>query len=471
MSVRSPLALVAGLLLLSAPALASEGAMELRDGDTVRGQLQRCGDVHLLEAQLARGDRLRFSIDSVRIGSEPIHVRVVDPNGRDAGNRARVRVAGTTVQVGPFRANVSGVWRLAVSTSGLHDLSYEADATIQRRKRRSVGIGKRGKSVDVPGGALLRLKARGDASVAITTPEGERLELHPGDAQHTALFGEGLSAPIAGRYLFEPLPGTRRLKLRVQYDRNRSGRTFEFPSLIEDRPTEATWVDGTGWVLTDRNDGAPNELPKAGAPHAWTAPLPVVPSTSPLAVIQDATDPLTPSGPRPGIGLPIAGVPDIVRVLEEGVRVDGETGPEYVLVDEAPGTGPVERRVRFLIEGRQVAAPLAMGGRMCIDWSSTGDRPYHRGDWRLTLDEERGLTVLDGGETWIDSRHRTLSSSAQGFSLRGDAAWPSGTLTWGIVDPAGPDVRRVESYEGDDHVNVRITEDGVQTGSGVVDLR
>lgn len=472
MSLRPAAALLVLSAVVAAPSLGSEGALELRDGDVVGGSLQRCGDVHLLEVQLGRRDVLRFTVDSPRPGSEPIHVRVTDPEGYDRGERARVRVSGGSVKVGPFRADVSGVWRVALSTSGEHDLLYEGHARIKRKRRQSVRVGRRGRTVEVAGGARLRLKAkRGVAGgVAITPPSGRRLELHPGDPQLDALLGDGLSAPRAGVYRIERLPGTKSIQLRVEHERSRRERHVRFPDLSEDRPEEALWVDGAGWVLTDREDAAPDGLPQADGPHAWTAPLPSAPTRAPVESAPRVDDVTAPAGPDAGVGLPVAGIPDLAYVLENGELVETDSGPEYRLTDEVPGIGPVERRVRFLVEGRPVRAPLELDGRLCIKWVSTSDEPFHRGDWALTLDSERELSVLDGSESWRDALHRTVTTTADGFSLRGAAAWPTGTLSWTLTDPRGTDLRRVETYPGTDHAQVEIQRDGTPSGSGSIRL-
>jgi hypothetical protein len=444
---------------------AAEGSIPVRPGDVVRGTLARCGDRHVFETELARGETLRVRVTLPDPTAPPtLGVETVD--GTDLTFAAHVVGGEGVVTMGPFRAPESGVYRVTLTSSAANSIGYVWTSTIKRVTRRDVRLPADGRaaSVLVEAGARFTLRTRRGATprVTIAFPGEAPRELAADDPLLAALAGAGLSAPTSGSYTFA-VASTRGARIAVAAPTYAARQTIDFPALPGDDAV-TTWYPASGWVATP-GASAPSGHDPNPAPVVEEAPVPVELSTpltqvvaapAPTPATDDATTWL---GPAAGVGMPLAGAPSLAEVFASGGAPTAANGYAYQVTAPRPGFGDVAYRVRFTVDGRPSAAPLSLTGRVTMSWSVTSAAAYHDGSWTLTFDAVRGVQVLDGSETLTDGAGRTTSVAARGFALS-DAAtnWPSGALTWRHDDPrAGTSVARSETYDGTSTVGVVAT--------------
>jgi hypothetical protein len=470
-----------GLLLLSGAASADQGALPIRPGDTVRGTLRRCGERHALEVQLLRREVLRMRV--VPEGQASVQVRVFDPEGYDVSGRARVRLSGSTLVLGPFRVVKSGSHTVEIATFSAHGTRYEATSGIRRKRGRSVLVGgsRRTRAVAVAAGSRVRLDVRrGDPSVSLTLPGAAREELRPGDARLAALLGGGLAAPTSGIYRIALDDRRSRVRVRVTPP-VATAAELEFPRLPEGAPGTGSWYWSQRWVPSTRLEtpdptghGAPpehatdrHEAPDAHDGTPWSAdalrgaadPAEPAPPASEAAwrLPTGLSDEQSWDGAFSRVGMPLAGFPPVEDALRNGEPVAAAGGPMYVCTAARAPFGEVTYRVQFLVDGIPSVAPMALQGRVAVRWTVTSPQPFHQGTWTLTTDPTHALVALEGQETCTDASLRTVRSAATGFTLSDRRAWPSGELSLSYVDAYGAGgAARTETFDGTEAVRVEV---------------
>lgn len=496
MSRRHLLAAAATLVALPAltalPALAAEGVISVQGNDTITGRIAECFDTHAFEIELARGDVLRLRIQPTSIGS--ITARIVAPHGFEVNHAARLRTRGNTVLIGPFRVRQSGVYHVGFSTGGEHGVEYEAQTRVRHRGRKVLRLSNRkpGRSFVLPAGTTLQVQARRGLPVIAMTQPGEfsAETIGSDDPRMAALLTGGLAIPRAGLYHFErrvldaDVDATK-VRMVLTPPESPEPREIRFPDLPDDRPHSVSWY-GDAWVVppverTEATRDGTQAAPPAYEPPAteagaspWMRSLTGFPAIGPVATHDAAAQPGVWAGPAACVGLPLAGVPSLAEVLAEGALDETASMPVYVFTREVPGADPVTFRVRFEVDGVAVPAPLSMNGLMTMIWSTrsvAGAATDHRGSWSLSLDPVRELQVLDGSDSWVDARHRTVATRADGFTLPTNGNWPSGALAWGTADPRNPNVARSERYDGTNAVNTSVGVDGQAGEAFAVDMR
>lgn len=445
---------------------AGEGVLPVPAGDGVRGTLARCGDRHVAEVELLRGETLRVRVAATGLDTEAVQLRVVDPTGWNVSPDAHVRVADGAIVAGPYRVAVSGVHRLEVTSFSRHDTAYELTTSVRRLRPAPATLGERRPSADiaVAAGATLRIRARGEPSLALRAPGADgAVVLAPDGPELRALRGGGLAAPRSGVYTLELLGGSRRVRVAASRAPRRAPRFEEFPTLPAAPTAVASWQGAAGWVV-DRSVLAPDEHgtpPPPPPPPPLTSPwlgavadpAPSLPDVAPLA------DPGHWTGPGDGVGRPFSGLPSVADVLRDGVAADLGAGPVYRI--ERPTESGVALRydVRFEVDGRPARAPVTGGGRTTVHWHVEGGTPWRTGDWVRSFDPERGVDVLDGVETLQESSFRTLQVAARGFAVETEpGAWPTGGITLAVTDSRpGLGFSRRETYDGTPRVAVEVT--------------
>lgn len=444
---------------------AAEGSLVVLPGDVVRGTLQRCGDRHVFETELARGETYRVRVALPDPTTPPV-LAVALADGTDLSTAARVVGGQGVVDAGPFRAPVSGVYRVSLTSTGLAPISYEFTSSVKRAKPRALRLPSNGRaaSVLVEAGSKFTLQTKGGAAskVFVAFPGEAPRGLAAGDPMLAALSGAGLAAPVSGSYTFA-VHG-RGARVAVAAPRYAAAATIDFPALPNDDAV-ATWYPASGWVATpgasapSGHDAAPPPAPDpTPVPAALAAPLaqdvaaPVIATASPALV-----DAATWLGPAAGVGMPLAGAPSLAEVFASGGAPDASNGFAYKLTVPRAGLGDVTYGVRFTVDGRPSAAPLSLSGRTTMSWSVTSGAAFHVGNWTLTFDSVRRVQVLDGSETLVDGAGVATSCAARGFASSVDAAtWPTGALTSRVSDPRGADLARVETYDGTSLVGVTV---------------
>src|SRR5258705_11313088 len=103
------------LITGSAGAIAGEGSIPVRAGDTVRGTLVRCGDRQVFETELIRGEKFRVDVALEDVTAAP-ELRFETADGTSVTHLARVHASGGVIHGGPFRVPASGVWRVTLSS-------------------------------------------------------------------------------------------------------------------------------------------------------------------------------------------------------------------------------------------------------------------------------------------------------------------------------------------------------------------
>ena len=473
-ALASSAALAAGLLVAAAPrALSAEGALPIRAGDTVRGTLLNCYDRQVSEVQLLRGEVFQVRLHSTHAPNDSVNLRIYDPDGFLSSSEARVRQQGGEVVAGPFRAWASGAWRIEIGTLTAHGAGYEAVTRVKRTRKTTARLGGRKTNVTVAAAAGATIQVRGNRvpTLALRRPsETNGIVLAPGTAEFAAISGKGLAAPLSGNYEFTAIaggnvPGNVRARIVVTPPGRVTGEVVEFPSLPDDANAVATWLGTGGWLL-DHDRAAPD------AEGHIAPPPPAAPKTSPWtgSIVEDCPAPGQVTGlealadvslfvgPASGVGLPSPGIPRLDDVLRLGRLEPTSSGPSYVYVRSSQDLGDVTTRVRFLIDGRATVAPVAIDGRVTVRWTDQGGSQNLDGNWTLSHDADRRVQVLDGTEFRFPEPGRTLTSSAKGFALPGlPGAWPQGSLTLAVDDPArGTDFLRRETYTGAASVNVDV---------------
>jgi len=449
----------------AAAAFAAEGSIPVRAGDVVRGTLARCGDRHVFETDLARGDTLRVRVTLPDPTTPPtLGVETVD--GTNVTYRARVVGGGGVVTAGPFRAPESGVYRVTLTSSAAGAIAYQMTSSVRRIPRRDVRLPANGRatSVLVEAGARFRLRTRDGVAPRLTVgfPGETPRELAADDPFLAALSGAGLTAPTSGSYTFA-VASTRGARIAVAAPTYVAHATIDFPAL-PGADSMTTWYPASGWVDTPGASAPSGHDPTSG-PVVEETPVPVELST-PLTQVVAAPAP-TPAmddastwlGPSAGVGMPLAGAPSLAEVFASGGAPSAANGFAYQVNATRPGFGDVSYRVRFSVDGRPSPAPLSLTGRVTMSWSVTSAAAYHDGGWTLTFDSVRGVQVLDGNETLTDGAGRTTSVASRGFAASSGASnWPSGALTWRFDDPRnGTSFARRETYDGTSTVGVNAT--------------
>jgi hypothetical protein len=466
----------AAAALLAATALAGEGSLPVRAGDTVSGTLVRCGDRQVFETEVAAGEKFRVDVVLADVTAAP-ELRIETQDGTDVTSLARVRSGGGSIVAGPFRAPESGVYRVSLTSSAAHEVVYAATPRVARRRAQSVHIppGGRTASVVAAAGSTLTLGVRrGTTPTIVAGFPGEPLhQLAPGDPLLAALAGGGLSAPCAGTYTFAIAAGSG-ARLRVAPPAAVAPKMILFPPL-PDAGTVNAWYPSIGWVAAPATEPAPVPSPAAPpeVPLFWSTALAGMLGTSaPVPSLAEAADVTKWLGPADGVGMPLAGEPMLEEIFGSGVATDTASGRSYDVTVPRPGLGDVTYHVAFSVDGRLVAAPLSLSGRVSISWTVTSGAPSHSGHWTLTLDPVRNVEVLDGSESLTDAAARTTSAAARGFAVRsGTPSWPSGALTWGRDDPRNAtSVVRRETYDGTSTVHVETGASLATSQSGDVSL-
>lgn len=470
----APLAAVAGGLavaaLSGARAVAAEGVLPVRPGDTVSGTLLNCYDRQIAEVQLLRGEVFRMRVHTTHATNDDVSLRVTDPDGVPASAAANVRQVGGEIVAGPFRAAQSGTWRFEIGTLTAHGAQYEATTQVRRTSKRTVTLvaGKPGAVVAAAAGSTFTLRASPGAAtptISLRRPLDTHAQVFvPGSAEMAALTGAGLAAPVSGNYELGCAAGKGRVKVTVTPPRAAAPEAVEFPALPEDPHAVAAWQGSGGWLL-DHTRSAPD------ADGNLPEPPPAAPATSPWSgsIVEDCpapgeaseaglADPGVFTGPGAGVGLPAAGIPRLDDVLRLARAETTSGATSYVMTRTSDTLGEVTTRVWFLVDGLPARAPLALDGRVAVRWTDTGGTQQVQGTWTLSFDRARGAQVLNGAESRFPDPGRAVTSSAAGFTLPVlPGAWPQGALTTSVVDPRrSQDFTRTESFTGAASVDVTV---------------
>jgi hypothetical protein len=442
------------LLLAGRPASAAEGALPTRGADAVSSTLVRCGDRHVFEMELAKGETLRVRVALADAGSPP-ELRVLTEDRLDVTNRANVRFDGKALVAGPMRATASGVYSVTLTSWSTHDLEYELRTAVKALPRRSARLAANGRPTTVlaSAGATIALVAKDGATPRVTVgfPGEAPRELVPGDPALAALCGSGLAAPCSGAYTFAL--GERVKAKVVVAPPVASAGASDFPALPKDEETR-TWYPVAGWVAASAASG-----------ETWAAPLTqLVAAPAPTPTSASLADEETPLGPSGSLGMPLAGAPTLDEVYAAAATA---SGGYYRFVADRGDLGDVSYVVRFTVDGRASAAPLSLeNGRVAMTWTVTSAAAYHFGRWTLAFDPARGAQVLDGSEQISDLAGRTTSVAARGFVLSDTAT--AGSLSFSYDDPRGSSQARRETY---DAAGVRIEAGPTLSSPGEVSAR
>jgi len=453
----------------AAGALAAEGSIAVRPGDVVRGSIARCGDVHVFETELAKGETLRVRVTLPDPTTPPV-LAVATADGEDVTPRAHVVGGQGAIIAGPFRAPASGVYRVSLTSTGLDPIRYEMTSAVKRVARRDLRLAANGRAATalVEAGSRFTLKTRtGEAARLFVAFPGETpRELGPDDPRFAALAGAGLAAPTSGSYSFSLRSG-HAARIAVAAPTYVARQAIEFPALPDENAVTA-WNPRIGWVATPGATAAPGHDPSSApvvdstpVPDSLATPLTALVAAPAAAASSSMSDAATWLGPAAGVGMPLAGAPSLAEVYASGGAPDAKNDFTYRVTAPRAGFGDVAYLVRLTVDGRPSAAPLSLTGRTTMSWSVTSAASLHVGDWTLSFDPVRDVQVLNGNETLTDAAGRTTSVAADGFALSSDAAgWPSGALTWTFDDPraATSDARR-ETYDGTSAVRVDVGAD------------
>jgi len=480
------LTLTAVLLLAAVPfgpgalvsrAIAAEGVLPVRAGDTVNGTLARCGDRHVLRVDLVRGEVFRAKVQAEREFAADITLRIYAPDGTLVNGQANVRGIRAGSKLGPFVARETGTYHVQLSTFTRHGLAYTFRTQARRRRGARVRLrGDRGRAFTATAGSLLRLRGAGASrGVLLTLPNGTSTEIAAGSACLTALTGEGLTAPVGGRYFLSLLDGGR-ARLHSRPPSRHATRTLAFPILPGDETRVSAWYEDAGWVA-DPIRQAPSDHEPPSSTQPTEPPVTPPPGVS-VSILTTPNapptpqqglalaDPLLTGGLADGVGMPISPVPTIEETLENGTLETFGEGPSYVFDKVHPQLGTLTYRVHFLVGGIAALAPVsplglgASGGGITMRWTVTGGAQTHDGRWTITWDGLRRVEVLDGSETLIDASSRIVQSAANGLTVPADGSPPSGELiyhvNWSNGPFAGGQFRRVETHDGLGSINVTI---------------
>lgn len=457
-------ALVA-LGLVSALARGEEASVTVRAGDSATGTLRRCGEYHVVEFELLEREAFRVDVTPETGAEGSISTRVFAPDGEEITDRVRMRWQAGVLRIGAFRARTSGLHRVQLTTYDAHGLRYGVASRVFRRRRQTVRLGRRRDAAmfrATPGATLTLKSHRGRAHLALTTPDGARLEFAEGDAALTALAADGLAVAGAGLYRVERLDGARALTFTLRTPRPGPPGTVEFPAVLENVAPRNSWYWSGAWIQSEPvtetygapvHPGPPPQAPRTPTLAATTSAAPRDPYLLDDVTLCDAT--------RAGVGLPFAGVPTLAEVVELGRPAPEGDGVVYAYARDVAGLGAVEFRARFAVDGRGSAAPLDWGGRVSLRWTTSSADGSLSGDWTLAFDESRGVETLTGRATWFDAQHRQLTTRATAYSPGSATVAPSGTLAYGVIDPRGDSFLRSETYDGANAVIVGVTSDGV----------
>ncbi len=455
--------------LLPSRAMAAEGVLPIRAGDTVSGTLAQCGDRHVLRVDLVRGEVFRAKVQAEREFAADITLRIYSPDGTLVNSEASVRGIRAGSKLGPFVARQTGTHHVQLSTFTRHGLEYTLRTKARKRKTARVRLrGNRGRAFTATAGSHLQLRGGGaSGGVLLTLPDGTNTEIAADSACLTALTGDGLTAPMGGRYFVGLLDGGR-ARLVSRPPSRTATRLLDFPVLPGDTTRVSAWYEDAGWVVDPlRQAPADHEPPSSTRPTDPPVDPPpgvavsILTTPNAPATPQDGfalADPLITGGLADGVGMPISPVPTIAETLEHGTLEEFGAGLSYVFDKPHPALGTLTYRVHFLVGGTASRAPIspvgpgASGGAITMRWTVTGGAPTHEGRWTITWDGLRRVEVLDGSETLIDASSRVVQSAANALTVPVDGGPPSGELIYHVDWSNGPfpggAFRRVETHDG-----------------------
>ena len=449
--------IVSAALLIAAGAPvadAAEGVFAIRAGDRVDGVLEDCGERHVLRLELVRGEVFRMRVRSAQDVAADITLQIYGPDGTLVNPEAGVRAVNTGSRLGPFRVTESGTYDIQLSTVTRHHIPYKVTSSVRKRRARAVPL-RRGhaRRVVAASGSRLRLRGGANAALELTPPRGETVAVSVGSAEHDALRGAGLAAPVGGTYL---VTATGRARLIVQPPGRRARRTLEFPALPPNPERVSAWYDEAGWVSDPRVVAPPDHQPPSSAGGREPAPPPNVSLTDrPSAGLRSLdllplADTTHSGGPNAGVGLPLAPPPSLADAVRDGEVVELGTGPAYVYSVPHTDFGTLTYTVRFAVGGVSSLAPLPTEtGRVTLRWSVTStDSPSHTGEWSFTVDPLRSVEVLDGTESWVGPASRLVQSSSSALTAPFDGGPVSGRAVLVLDSNTHGAFRRVEEHDG-----------------------